>query len=284
MGLVNAHISTPSDYSIEYAPLGHYVRLHRRSSQPVRCAAFHRGDVNGFSRQSRKRLLQLFGQIDTDCIESRCSFITLTYPATYPPDPETWHRHLNVFLTWLCRRWPQAGVIWRLELQERGAPHFHLLAVNAPYIPREEVTEEWRTIAHEGDQYLGEYATKIMGLKAWKQAAAYVSKYVSKVQDCPGCPRMGRCWGVRQPENIPMHTRILLLTGCQYAIMYSALLSILPDTVQAVLRMYNAPGFWSMLSGEVVNGLVNALLYDSGCVDPPEASASTGLDILPSEE
>lgn len=63
-------------------------------------------------------------------------FCTLTYPGEFHFSPEEVKNHLKRFRKRFLRRWPTAGVFWRMELMPRksGAsegqivPHFHLLA------------------------------------------------------------------------------------------------------------------------------------------------------------
>lgn len=54
------------------------------------------------------------------------NFVTLTYPAKFPTVSRA-KRDLKVFQQRLIRRFPGSGGIWKLEPQERGAPHYHLL-------------------------------------------------------------------------------------------------------------------------------------------------------------
>lgn len=269
LGSLNAHISEPTvQASLTYSPTGCFVQLHCPRSAPMACHAFARGTIQEFSRQARKRMLQAFGQIDEEKVSQNSCFITLTYPDEYPTDRVVWHKHIGAFLDWLAYRYPDTGVFWRLEFQERGAPHWHLLVIGARYIPYQDVTDEWASIAHVGDRFHGEYATKVQGLKGWRQACYYVSKYCAKVAGGPDpCP-IGRCWGVRHPENIPTSLKIHVLSDHQYRIMYSALLTLLPQKVQNMLISYDAPGFWSMIPGNVVADMLDCFLNDTGVGDP----------------
>lgn len=54
------------------------------------------------------------------------SMITLTYGAMYPTDGLTVKLHLKRVLQWL-KRYGVEDLIWFLEFQKRGAPHFHVL-------------------------------------------------------------------------------------------------------------------------------------------------------------
>jgi hypothetical protein len=87
-----------------------------------------RGDINGFSAMSRRRLMERV--IRLDWTAQQAFFITLTYPAVYPDNPKTWKENLHAFRTWIFRQAvdTDAWVLWRMEFQRRGAPHFHLVA------------------------------------------------------------------------------------------------------------------------------------------------------------
>jgi hypothetical protein len=83
-----------------------------------------RGYIKGFSKNSRRRLLEMIASVKRDA--DLPNFMTLTYPANFPT-VERAKRDLKVFLQRLDRAYPGSGYIWKLEPQERGAPHYHLL-------------------------------------------------------------------------------------------------------------------------------------------------------------
>jgi len=85
-----------------------------------------RGEVGGFSRKSRMRLMKVCAAIPWGLFETRV-FTTLTYPKEFPADGRRVKRHLGAFRRRFERRYGKQGVVWKLEFQARGAPHFHLL-------------------------------------------------------------------------------------------------------------------------------------------------------------
>jgi hypothetical protein len=131
--------------------------------------------VSLFSPRSRKRLLEKFQTLSWPA--GHWIFITLTYPAQFP-DARLAKRHLDSFFKRLKRRFPQQVVtgFWRLEFQQRGAPHFHLLLFNLPYFPRKELAEIWRQIVGSDKAPF----TRIRKCDHWRRAMFYVSKYVAK--------------------------------------------------------------------------------------------------------
>lgn len=113
-----------------------------------------RGSVLQFSKKSRLRLLELFNRLDWDYYTSPVVFITLTYGQRWPK-PEQAKKHLTAFLKRVRRAFPESAAVWRVEMQKRGAPHWHLMFFNLPFIqmierpskPVKVVPEDWNTEA-----------------------------------------------------------------------------------------------------------------------------------------
>lgn len=85
-----------------------------------------RGDVVGFSKESRLRLMKTLAKARS----LPKWFVTLTYPSAYPAAyeaKEDCKRFLDNLSQWHRNNGKRLFVIWRLEFQSRGAPHFHLL-------------------------------------------------------------------------------------------------------------------------------------------------------------
>jgi len=83
-----------------------------------------RSEIKEFSEKSRQRLRLSLAKVD----QRKCGspiFGTLTYPAEFPIDSETFKRHLKIFSQRFLRAFPYAGFHWKLEFQTRGAAHFH---------------------------------------------------------------------------------------------------------------------------------------------------------------
>lgn len=106
----------------------------KRSGNDSRGGGGLRGEVAGFSHESRRRMMEALAS--TKDLDQRPGlFITLTYPDLFIGDPERWHRDLDTLLKRLRRNFPRVGWFWRLEMVERQsgfnkgiyAPHFHLL-------------------------------------------------------------------------------------------------------------------------------------------------------------
>ena len=110
------------------------------------------------------------------------------------------------------RRMPEcqkSSGVWRIELQERGAPHFHILFFDLPYIRKEKVQEMWAKIIVTERPF-----ARIEAVRNWNGIMNYCSKSLAK-EEAP-IPAgddgfiylsylhgMGRVWGIFQRANLP---------------------------------------------------------------------------------
>lgn len=120
---------------------------------------------------------------------------TFTYPAEFPTDQGTVKRHLNTLVQRLIR----AGFhgFWRLEWQERGAPHFHILGAIPSMDPHQveidlrSVGEWWASYTRNSTSYGCNWRPADDG------AAWYLSCHQAKsnYQNCWPSWYRGRAWG-----------------------------------------------------------------------------------------
>jgi hypothetical protein len=70
----------------------------------------------------------------------------------------------TLFGKWL-RRYSKGrcGAIWKLELQDRGAPHFHLLIFGLRYLPAALLARRWYEIVGSGDVNHLSAGTSVLG-------------------------------------------------------------------------------------------------------------------------
>ena len=179
-----------------------------------------RGIVDTFSKSSRMRLLRLLAKTSPpkkNGFRSTVSFLTLTSRAFFHPVEAK--RHLRSFLKRLYRRFCNVAVIWRMEYQERGAPHFHLIIYNCPYIKKEWIQKQWGEVIEQDRPF-----TRIESIRSYKHLINYASKYAAKVDD-GGFNKgaylaegknvstyqnetPGRVWGVWHPGQLPMQEEV----------------------------------------------------------------------------
>ncbi len=133
-------------------------------------------------------------------------FITLTYPAQFSADPQDWKRDLDAFLKRLKRHFRIVAVVWKLEPQERGAPHYHLLVFRLEDIPRQWVSQAWYEIVGTGRAEHLRAGTRVEVIRSWNGVMSYASKrYMGKViEHIPTWwKNPGRFWGVS--GSLPIH-------------------------------------------------------------------------------
>lgn len=181
-----------------------------------------RGAIQGFSRESRCRMLRILAKVRRDALQEAV-FITLTYPGRWwPGSPSAWKRDLDSLLKRIARRYPQASAMWRMEAQERGAPHFHLLVFGAGFIPHEWTARVWWEVVGSGDLSHLRAGTETRGIVSPHQAVYYVAKYAAKADDGRdyldgpgGVPVVmtGRQWGVWHRRLMPFGDAVCLEVG-----------------------------------------------------------------------
>lgn len=87
-----------------------------------------RKPIERFTDASRLALLKRINSFDESIVRGELGvFVTLTYGKVYPSRFKRWKAQLKAFRAALERLYGHLGVVWKLEPQRRGAPHFHLL-------------------------------------------------------------------------------------------------------------------------------------------------------------
>jgi len=184
------------------------VSLPREKQPDAKKRQKPRGKITEWSASSRARLKRFLGTLLSQEM-GRALVVTLTYPAEFPaPDDHAIYKaHLHAFQMAMLRKWPQASGIWKLEFQQRGAAHYHMLLFGLFDIlteVREWVMATWYRVAHKGDIHQGKAGTQVDPIKSAGGAAAYLLKYLGKVdQTLPG-NFSGRYWGKLNTPKLPI--------------------------------------------------------------------------------
>jgi hypothetical protein len=147
----------------------------------------------------------------------RCSFLTLTTKAfLHPRQAKT---YLRTFFKRLSRKWPTCAIVWRMEYQKRGAPHFHLVMYNVPFIDKIHIQSAWGEIVGEDRPF-----TRIESIRSHGHLMSYVAKYAAKVDvsgfnigayltanpESKGSEKSaGRVWGVFGRDWLPMADEVV---------------------------------------------------------------------------
>jgi len=205
---------------------GKFVRakIHKITDQHHK--AHRRGKITGFSAQSRGRLFDIFNSME---LRNPVIFITLTYEKDMT-NAQTAKAHLRSFIKRLQRLYQnrKMAFVWRMEFQERGAVHFHIMAFDLPFTPKETIKSMWAQVIGGYDPF-----TRIEMIYSSKKTMNYVSKYVAKV-DKPEIggfnpltylsayqqkhgDEIGIVWGIIGKQNLPMAELVTIEIGFNYA-------------------------------------------------------------------
>lgn len=233
LGLSYSHISSihPLDAAsyVEYAPNGSYIKLRFKNltTEKQREAAerergrqgqylpgvlpgmretenggsWHagrpkRGRVASFSPSSQRRLRVLVNTLPNTL--PLPLFVTLTYPEHWPDEPAAWKRQLDRLLTVLTRKYAKPTIIWKLEPQERGAPHFHLAVYTTRFMRAGWLAATWYAIVGSGDTKHLHAGTQVKRARSRRGSLSYIGKYIGKkIYPKAGWEAVGRYWGVR---------------------------------------------------------------------------------------
>ena len=163
--------------------------------------------IRGFSADSRRRLRKRLHALRRD---AEGLFITLTYHQT-KPDPERAKRDLDAFWKRLRRRFGGVSAVWKMEPQERGVPHFHLMIFGVDYIPARWLSLIWHQITDEPDS---RHKRAGVDLEAFVnqdgKLQAYMADYMEETYEgWPGAEEgdpwaePGRWWGCLSREDLP---------------------------------------------------------------------------------
>jgi hypothetical protein len=187
--------------SIVFYPEGSFIRIQPSDDyEPYEREYKKRGRIGGFSAKSRGRLMSLCAQLGRNAV---ALFLTLTWPGTWNPDPETWKACLDTFLKRLHRAYGGCSGIWKLEPQERGAPHFHILLFGVDFIHHSILAQWWYEIVGSGDQRHLQAGIRIEAVRSREGVMHYASKlYMGK--EIVGFEGVGRFWGVFNRHKLPL--------------------------------------------------------------------------------
>lgn len=185
-----------------------------------------RGVIRGFSRASRKRMIEFMASIRG--ATGDMYFVTMTYDDwSWLRKPTDHHDDFEAFRKRFERAFPNWRAIWRVEVKTRQSgiltgskvPHFHLLIFtgrNDDDATKEANSEGfrawgvrvWGEILQTQNPSFEKYGYHVTPVRSRKHAASYVSKYIGKVDDDDiSC---GRRWGRIGQFDTRSSERVLL--------------------------------------------------------------------------
>lgn len=198
------------------------VKLSIGELQPKHLVNIRRGEVKPeFVGKKRKRMIDAVNSWRIPM--NNVMFVTLSYPKEYPQDWKVWKNDLKIYKEHLQRKFPQSEGFWKLELQRRGAPHYHLVFDLNSEISLKDFRnwndELWANIAHYLDTHAGVYACTVKKMSSPREALNYAAKYQTKETYAPvdafgeiiSSERLGdsigRLWGrIGKPNCSPSET------------------------------------------------------------------------------
>lgn len=213
LGLSTSHISPRGSearkfFAVEVAVGGAVLSAKgRKTTDSPPPPESSRGVVSTISKASRKRLLRKLASIDHRELVCKPLFLTFTYPAEWPGDPKRWKRDLDTLCKRIQRRFPIAAIVWKLEPQKRGAPHYHVLLFNVPWVDRHWLAQAWYEVVASNDPKHLAAGTEVRAIRSWRGVLSYAAKYVVKAAgDLPeGWDNVGRIWGIRGVKHLPIN-------------------------------------------------------------------------------
>lgn len=203
--------------SVSLDAQGSLLKVSVRSSDDEFRPRAKRDVVGGFSQNSRMRLLRMLARLRVDPLKgcrSQVSFLTLTTKAML--HPRLAKRCLQVWLKRLNRAYPAVAAVWRMEYQKRGAPHFHLILFNTPWLKKEWIETSWGEVVEEERPF-----TQIKRVYNGRGMMSYAAKYCAKLASSSTgfnndsyltvlpkiqsviCDSPGRVWGVYNKAKLP---------------------------------------------------------------------------------
>lgn len=216
---------------------GRLVQLHLPGVQPAELPT--RGDVEGFSEDSRRRLMEFLHSLKR--YVKPPAFITLTFPeelhvtaAEAKACKLAWSKRMR---RKFGKRWCH---IWRMEAHpemskrlQRVCPHIHLLTWGAWY-DLAELSESWTSVVWEVlkvDECLADEAGRLVRekheaagtncerLRGWGGVLYHAKNYIAKEEEFP-LGKAGRVWGYWNRKALPVaeETRIPLTHGNAVAV------------------------------------------------------------------
>jgi hypothetical protein len=194
---------------------GRLVQLHLPGIAPERGET--RGKVDGFSDESRRRLVTYLHRIRRDA--PLPTMVTLTFPAEISVTAKEAKACRRAFAKRMRKAYPAWCALWRLEAHPemsrrlgRMHPHFHILTWGAWY-DLAAVSEAWTACVWNVLELDGEMrgvkekhrsaGTNCERVRKWAGVAYCAKQYIAKEEDYP-LGKSGRVWGWDWRANLPL--------------------------------------------------------------------------------
>jgi len=194
------------------------LSVERRDGGVSRGRVAKRGAVSGMSSRSRYRLIKFLAKVNRP---DAPVFLTLTY-REFTEDYKVWKKHLDGFRQALSYYYPSLAALWRLEFQQRGAPHFHVLlwlGAESDLFNIEALCRRlWLKVIDQDTAANRLHGVTVELVNDFRKTAFYISLYQAKDGQDRTDILTGREWGCwnRSALNIaPVETVDLSDAGCR---------------------------------------------------------------------
>ena len=236
-----------------------------------------RGNVRTLSNPSRFRLMRTLSAVRWRELPAPV-WCTLTYHHAGDVHAGRAVSDLHAWLSRIKRKFGSTHYVWRLEMQKRGVPHFHVVLWPPDHSQvwqqveyRQWVGTQWHEVVSPGDRAHAKHGAKIDQLDSYRHAAIYVSKYVSKEHAVDGVPYLGRRWGTSRgipmdshlSEELPERTVLLLRRKLRRYIR-----SVSRNRARADRYIMGGTRITLFVPHEVVERLLNAVLMEQEQAEP----------------
>jgi len=168
--------------------------------------------IHGFSEDSRRRLREKAHSMRRD---APGLFVTLTYHETCP-STEKIKEDFDTFWKWIEREYGgdyvrSPSCIWKMEPQDRGVPHIHLVVYGVPFVPAQKISKRWHEITAETSEKHRKSGVDIeTAVNRDGKLLSYLAEYFAEsYQAWPGnedggwWAETGRWWGTRGQDSLP---------------------------------------------------------------------------------
>jgi len=159
-----------------------------------------KNQIKEFSSKARRNFIFFVNSIKVDEFFNKY-FITLTYHNDYPTDLRLLKLDLKKFLIYSRREFPQFEYIWKLEIQKRNAPHYHLaffftfqLSPNQQNYFTQKINNIWNEITSCKCNHCKLYKSKVYSINNQYVFYSYMTKEITKNKQTE-IIKLGRFWG-----------------------------------------------------------------------------------------
>lgn len=187
-------------HCVIYTPIKRQIPLYNRKR-------FLRSTIKSFSKRSRFRLFETMAKVKS-CLVNKPFFVSLTYHYGHQSRELSDKTCLHNFLVSLRDFDNDVQYIWRIDLQKRGAPHYHLIifpSINEKLHDRKRyiihVSKIWHHIADPTSKKHAEFGCDIQNISNYRHACSYINKYLAKVPEGMDGLDKGKHWGCSR--NLP---------------------------------------------------------------------------------